>query len=128
VACFLYGRPSSAPTPTHLRVRASLPPVTTPPSLIGLTRLSGRLPPNPSLLQRRASSPVSSLLLSHPRIDSFLAQCRHPCTSTRELSRRHSCSVESCRHCCLRSTLLHAATPACWCQPLSDEASSRLLH
>jgi hypothetical protein len=82
----------------------------------------GPSPPNPPLLQCRASSPMSSPSLSHPRVDSFSPQCHHLCACTRESSCRRSCSVESCRRCCLRSALLHAAPPRCWCQPLGDEA------
>jgi hypothetical protein len=88
----------------------------------------GPSPPNPPLLQHRTSSLASSPSLSHPRVDSFSPQCLHPCANTREPSRRRSCSVESCRCCRLRSTLLHVEPPGCWCQPLGDEASSRLLH
>jgi hypothetical protein len=78
--------------------------------------------PNPPLLQRRASSPVSSPSLSRPRIDSFSTQCCHPCAHTWEQSRRCSCSVESYRRCCLCSALLHAALPGCRCQPLNADA------
>jgi hypothetical protein len=127
VGHFLCGRPNSTPTPAHLRTRigqaaryrAAVADRRGPP-----VRPS---PPNPPLLQRHTSSPTSSPSLSHPRVDSFSPHCLHPCASTLEPSRRRSCSVESYRRYRMRPTLLHAVPPGCWCQPLDDESSSRLL-
>jgi hypothetical protein len=83
----------------------------------------GALSPNPPpLLRARVATPVKLLLLNRPLITTSALQCRHLCARALEPPRHRARSVASCRHCRLRSALLLAAPPGCWCQPLNDDA------
>jgi hypothetical protein len=119
---FLHASPALLCLPVQSYSRVGMLPFLVPWSPPARTHLSGPSSPKSPLLRARVSSPASSPSLSHPCVDSFLPQCCHLCAHTREPSRRHSCSMESCRRCRLCPTLLLTASPGCRCQPINDEA------
>jgi hypothetical protein len=121
VGCFLHGRPSSVPTPAHLRARAGPPAVTAPPSLIDGARLSALLPRIPPPMLTHVATPAELSPPSRPPITTSRLKDVRMSACPLEPSRRLRCTVASHHRCPPASTLVGAAPVRFRGRPLGDE-------